>query len=84
MSPSCRQRYLAICRNPQVWRRALVLGLPVGFMQAALNQGDHWWQHHVDGAVVIKTILCPLLSCTIVFVSTIAALAGKPLEPSSA
>ena len=83
MSTSRRQRYLAACRDPRVWRRTLLLGLPVGFLQAGLNQGDHWLQHHVDGAVIVKTILCPVLSCAIAFVSAIAAQNSKHLESAS-
>jgi hypothetical protein len=83
VNSSRRQRYLAACRDPRIWRQTLLLGLPVGFMQAALNQGDHWWRQHVDGAVIVKTILCPLLSCAIAFVSAIVAHGGKPPEPSS-
>jgi hypothetical protein len=55
-----------------VWRRTLLLGLPVGLLQAVLNQGDHWWRHQVDAVVVAKTILSPLLSCSIAFVSAAA------------
>jgi hypothetical protein len=80
---SNRRRYLAACRDPQVWRRTLALGLPVGLMQAALNQGDHWWQHHVDATVVAKTVLSPLLSCSIAFVSAISTQAARRPETSS-
>jgi hypothetical protein len=66
-------------RDPRVWRRTLVLGLPVGLLQAALNQGDHWWRHEVGPVVVAKTILSPLLSCTIAFVS---AAATRPADAS--
>ena len=62
----------------RVWRRTLVLGLPVGLLQAALNQGDHWWQHDVDAVVVAKTILSPLLSCAIAFASAVATPATQP------
>jgi hypothetical protein len=65
-------RYVTAARDPLVWRRTLLLGLPVGLLQAALNQGDHWWRHDVDALVVAKSILSPLLSCSIAFVSAIA------------
>lgn len=65
-------RLVSAGRDPRVWRRTLVLGLPVGLLQAALNQGDHWWRHEVGPAVVAKTILSPLLSCTIAFLSAAA------------
>ena len=64
-------RYFAACRDPRVWRRTLWLGVPVGLLQVGLNQGDHWWRHQVDAAVLAKTILSPLLSCSIAFVSAV-------------
>jgi hypothetical protein len=75
-------RYASAGRDPQVWRRTLLLGVPVGLLQAALNQGDHWWQHQVDATVVAKTILCPLLSCSIAFLSAAATHAAKNSSPS--
>ncbi|HYP15594.1 MAG TPA: hypothetical protein VEQ65_00165 [Opitutus sp.] len=81
--PKHTGRYLAACRDAQVWRRTLALGLPVGLLQATLNQGDHWWHHQVDGLVVAKTILSPLLSCSIAFASAVATHAARNLELSS-
>jgi hypothetical protein len=83
MPSARRQRYLAACRDPHVWRRTLLIGLPVGFLQAAINQGDHWLHHRVDGAVVLKTLLCPMVSCSIAFVSAVAAHNTKELDPTS-
>ena len=76
-------RYLLACRDPRFWRRTLLLGLPVGLLQAALNQGDHWWHGQVDAVVVAKSILSPLLSCSIAFVSTIAAQTNRPLDQTA-
>lgn len=73
-------RLLAACRDPNVWRRTLVLGLPVGLLQAALNQGDHWWNQEVTPVVVTKTILSPLLSCTIAFISAAATYGARTLN----
>lgn len=72
------QRYLAAARDPRIWRRTLLLGLPVGLLQTALNQGDRWWIQQVDTLVVAKSILSPLLSCSIAFVS---AAATRPPPP---
>lgn len=66
-------RYSRACRSADVWRRTLLLGLPVGLLQATLNQGDHWWHQHVDSVVIAKTVLSPLLSCSIAFVSQVTA-----------
>jgi hypothetical protein len=70
-------------RDRAVWRRTLLIGLPVGLLQAAINQGDHWLHHRVDGAVLLKTLLCPLVSCAIAFVSAIAAHHTKEFDPTS-
>lgn len=64
--------YWQVFRHPAVWRRAARLGLVVGLIQVALNQGDHWLRHEVDPAVVVKTILSPLLSFGIAFASAVA------------
>ncbi len=76
-------RYLAACRDAQVWRRTLMLGLPVGLLQAALNQGDHWWRHEFGALVVAKSILSPLLSCSIAFASSIATRTAQNLNTTS-
>lgn len=75
--PRKLNRHLAACADAQVWRRTLLIGLPVGFLQAALNQGDHWWRHQVDAIVVTKTLLCPLLSCSIVLISAVCTRAEQ-------
>lgn len=84
MSRTRNRSYLIACRDPHVWRRALLLGLPVGVAQATLNQGDHWWNHHVDAVVVAKTILSPLLSCAIAFVSAVTTQVSRSVETTSA
>jgi len=73
MRTGLRGRLITALRDPQVWRRTLALGMPVGLLQVALNQGDHWLHLTVDRAVVLKTILSPVLSCTIAFLSSAAA-----------
>lgn len=57
---------------PAVWRRAAKLGLTVGLVQVSLNQGDHWLRQEVDAAVVLKSILSPLLSFGIAYASAVA------------
>ena len=78
-----RSRLFQAARDRSVWRRTLLLGLPVGLLQAALNQGDHWLHHAVDGTVVLKTILSPLLSCTIAFISAAATRSAQSSDSSS-
>jgi hypothetical protein len=67
--PKSRGLFWQACRQRSVWTRAVKLGLVVGFIQVALNQGDHWLRHEVDAAVVAKTVLSPLLSFAIAFTS---------------
>ncbi len=71
MSPTGRliQRALA---DPSVWARAAKLGLSVGLVQAALNQGDHWFNHRVDAIVVLKTVLSPLITFSVALCSSVA------------
>lgn len=66
---STRSLWLQVIRTRSVWIRAAKLGLVVGVLQTLLNQGDHWAHRKVDAAVVVKTILCPLLSFAVAFFS---------------
>jgi hypothetical protein len=74
MNPASRPRhhYWRALRERAVWLRAAKLGLVVGLIQVALNQGDHWLRHEVDAAVILKSILSPLLSFAIAFASAAA------------
>lgn len=56
-----------------VWGRALCIGLPVGLLQVCINQGDAWLAGAISSAVVLKSILSPLVSCAIAFVSAAGA-----------
>lgn len=56
-------------RQRSVWLRALRLGLSVGFLQAVVNQGDHWMSGSVDGTVLLKSIVSPLIGFALVLVS---------------
>jgi hypothetical protein len=56
-----------------VWSRTLKIGVPVGLIQIAINQGDHWLAGAVTATVIFKTILCPTISCSIAFASAASA-----------
>lgn len=56
-------------RQRSVWTRAARLGLSVGFLQATINQGDHWFSGAVDRTVVLKSIVSPLIGFTLVLVT---------------
>lgn len=79
--PAPRPSFLAACRDAAVWRRAAKLGLPVGAVQVAINQGDHWIAGAITGAVIAKSLLSPFLSFSIAFVSA-AATRAEPRPPS--
>ncbi|MDP3073123.1 MAG: hypothetical protein Q8N18_22710 [Opitutaceae bacterium] len=66
-----------------VWLRAAKFGVPVGLVQVALNQGDHWLHHEITTGLVLKSILSPLLSFSIAFVSSVATHAGTSDSISS-
>ena len=53
-------------RQRSVWARAVRLGLSVGFLQAVVNQGDHWFSGAVDRTVLLKSIISPLIGFTLV------------------
>ncbi len=71
MNPATNRRALwaQAFRQRSVWLRALRLGLSVGFLQAVVNQGDHWMSGTVDGTVLLKSIVSPLIGFTLVLVS---------------
>lgn len=64
-------------RDRTVWIRSLRIGLPVGALQIAVNQGDHWLTGHVTSAVVIKTIASPTISIGIALVAAAATVRSK-------
>jgi len=66
---SQRALWAQALRQRSVWQRAVRLGLSVGFLQAVVNQGDHWMSGAVDGTVVVKSIVSPLIGFTLVLVS---------------
>ena len=52
-----------------VWQRALMIGLPVGFLQICLNQGDHWLHGTLTRVIILKTILTPIIAVAVCLVS---------------
>ena len=65
-----------------VWLRALKLGFTTGLLQAAVNQGDRWLGHTVDGDVLAKSIISPLIGFTLVLVSASQTWVHRSLEQS--
>lgn len=52
-----------------VWRRAAVVGLPIGVLQAVINQGDVWLRHEQTVGTVIKTLISPLVTFSVALIS---------------
>lgn len=56
-------------RQASVWRRAAVVGLPIGVLQAVINQGDVWLRHEQTAGTVIKTLVSPLVTFSVALIS---------------
>lgn len=67
----------AAFRQRSVWSRAAVVGLPVGCLQAIINQGDIWWHHHANGLVIAKTVISPLVTFSVALLSAAATWVEK-------
>lgn len=65
--------FFSALRGREIWRRAAPIGFSVGLLQAAVNQGDHWFRNEVTSAVILKTILSPLIGLSLAVVSAAAA-----------
>ncbi len=72
-----RRSWLLAFRQRGVWVRAAKIGLPVGCVQALINQGDVWWQHQATGLTLAKTVLSPLVTFGVALVSAAAIWAER-------
>ena len=64
-------------KRPAVWRRALPIGLIVGSLQIVINQGDRWFNQDVDGPLIVKTALTPLVALSVALLSAAATYADR-------
>ena len=69
-------------RQRSVWLRAVKLGLTVGFLQATINQGDHWLRGEFTRVVVIKSIISPVIGFTLVLFSAAETWVQRTIEQS--
>lgn len=79
-----RRAYLhALCERA-VWRRAVRLGIGVGLVQVALNQGDHWLCGEVTRIVILKSISSVLFAIFVVLLASAStrAEALRSIPPS--
>jgi hypothetical protein len=68
---------------PAVWRKAAPIGLAVGLLQVAVNQGDHWLSHEITTTIIIKSIISPLIGLGLAVVSAAASHQGKSKKSST-
>lgn len=77
---SRREAWLRALGDAATWGRALRVGAPVGLLQAAIHQGDAWLRWAVDGKVLLKTLVSPLLGFALVWAGAAGALVTKAME----
>lgn len=75
--------YARALREPAVWRRATRLGVGVGLVQVALNQGDHWLNGPLTRIVILKSISSLLFAILVVLLAS-ASTRVEALRSSSA
>jgi type III secretory pathway component EscS len=73
LSTPTRQIWIRACLARPVWRRATLLGLTIGLLQAVVHQGEHWVHHEVNLAVIVKSLFSPLITFAVAFLSGAAA-----------
>lgn len=82
-APARRALWRQAFGQRSVWMRAVKLGLTVGFLQAAINQGDHWLGQAVDRTVLLKSIVSPLIGFTLVLFSAAETWVQRTIEQSN-
>jgi len=75
-----RELWQQALRQRSVWLRALKLGFTTGLLQVIVNQGDRVWAHTVDGGVIAKFVISPLIGFTLVLVSAAQTWVHRTLE----
>jgi len=66
-----------------VWRRAAKWGVPIGILQAVINQGDFWLSHAVTATVITKTIVSPLVTFSVALISAAGMYVEKTREQNA-
>ncbi len=56
-----------------VWRRSLIIGLVVGLMQIAVNQGDLWVRLQISPTLILKTLVTPMIAISVALFSSAGA-----------
>jgi hypothetical protein len=77
---SRRALWVRALADPAAWSRALLVGAPVGLLQAAIHQGDAWMRLAVDAKIILKSAVSPLLSFALVRAGAAGAGVTKAME----
>ena len=64
-----RNVWLLAFSQRTVWLRAAKVGLPVGCLQAVINQGDVWWQGEATSLTLAKTVISPLITFSVALIA---------------
>ena len=85
MNPASRPRssFWRACCERAVWSRAAKLGLVVGLVQVALNQGDHWLRGEVTRIVILKSLSSILFAIFVVLLASASTRAAALRSPPS-
>ena len=68
-APLTRSLWFQAFCQAVVWRRAAIVGLLIGLLQAVINQGDVWLRHEETLGTVAKTIVSPLVTFSVALIS---------------
>jgi len=61
--------WLLAMRQRSVWMRAAKVGLPIGCLQAVIDQGDVWLSHQATVGTLAKTIISPLVTLSVALIA---------------
>jgi type III secretory pathway component EscS len=78
-----RQLWIRACLARPVWRRAALLGLTIGLLQAVVHQGEHWMHHEFSPSVIAKSLSSPLITFAVAFLSGAAAWVERQSPPET-
>lgn len=56
-----------------VWRRSLIIGLVIGSIQIAVNQGDVWFRLQISSVLILKTLVTPMIATSVALFSSAGA-----------
>lgn len=85
-APAGAPSWLAPLAVRAVWLRAAKVALPVGVLQACINQGEFWVRGEFTAGVITRSLLTPVISLTVGLLaaaSTYRLIGGDTAAPKS-